>query len=284
MSCDDRRLRARRHLLLRIVFLLVGIALFYAPLALLPRLFGWLTGSPLLPDAHRLCLRMPFEWLSQPWMWGRLVGDAHYLFGVALLPLVALLIGPWFCGWLCPAGVFTELLSRLVPDRFEIHLGGRIDPAPIRYGVLVGMLASPFLGGYVCCSFCNFTMMQALVSAAGGDFTGLAAWASFTFATFVVWFFVLGLFSKGGRGWCNLLCPAGAAMGLAYAIGLRRLPWQRGIRIDPHSCTGCGACARECPAWAIRGHRVDPHACNLCRDCLHVCPAGAVELVRLPRS
>ena len=284
MSPDERHVRSRRHLLWRVAFLLLGLALFYAPMALLPRLVGWLTTSPLLPDVHRLCLRMPFEWLSQPWMWPTLLGDAHYLFGVLLLPLVALMAGPWFCGWLCPAGVFTELLSRVVPDRFKLRLGGRIDPTPIRYGMLLGMFASPFLGGYVCCSFCNFTMMQALVSAAAGDFTGLSAWASFTLLTFVVWFFVLGLLVQGGRGWCNLLCPAGAVQGLAYAIGLKRLPWQRGIVVDEARCTDCGTCAAKCPAWAIRGHAVDPHACNLCRDCLYVCPADAIELTRLPRS
>jgi ferredoxin-type protein NapH len=183
-----------------------------------------------------------------------------------------------------PGGVFVELLSRVVPDRFKLHPGGRIDPTPIRYGVLLGMLSSPFLGGYVCCSFCNFTMMQALVSAAAGDLTGLSAWASFTLLTFVAWFFVLGLFVKGGRGWCNLLCPAGAVQGLAYAIGLRRLPWQRSIRIDAGRCSDCGACALECPAWAIRDHRVDPHACNLCRDCLFVCPSDAIRLTRRARG
>jgi ferredoxin-type protein NapH len=268
----------RAHLLLRIGFLLLGIALLYAPIALLPRLLGWMTGSALLPDVHRICLRMPFEWLSQPWMWPMLLGDIHWLIAPVVLPLSALLIGPLFCGWLCPAGVFTELLSRVVPDRFKLQLGGRIDPAPIRYGVLVGMFLSPYLGGYICCSFCNFTMMQALVSAAAGDFVGLQAWASFTLLTFIVWLFVLGLFVQGGRGWCNLICPAGAAMGLAYAIGAKRLPLVRRVQIDHDACTSCGSCAAKCPAWAIRGATVDPHACNLCRDCLYVCPTGAIGI------
>jgi len=267
----------RSHLLRRVGWFLLGLVLFYAPMALLPRLVLAITGNPLLPDVHRLCLRMPFEWALQPWMYPTMFREPIYLFGPLVLPLSALLIGAMFCGWLCPAGVFTELVSRVVPPRFQLQLGGRIDPVPIRLGVLLGMMLSPFLGSYVCCTFCNFTSMQALVSAVFGDFVGLQAWAGFTMLTMFVWLVVLGLFTRGGRGWCNLLCPAGAVMGLAASLG-DRLPFSRRVRIDQSRCSGCGECTQACPAWAISKARgVNQQACNLCRDCLFLCPEGAIE-------
>jgi ferredoxin len=48
------------------------------------------------------------------------------------------------------------------------------------------------------------------------------------------------------------------------------------------ACTGCTACARQCPTAAIAGrpevgHRIDPAACIECGVCGMVCPiAGAV--------
>ncbi len=203
-----------------------------------------------------------------------------YLVALIVLPAIAFLVGPLFCGWLCPAGIVTELLGRLVPDRFKLSLGGRINPTPIRYGVLVGMFAAPFLGSYICCTYCNFNMMQHLVLAATGDITGLTAWAFFTILTFVVWFFLLGLFEKGGRGWCNLLCPAAAVQGLVHAWGARfGFTWA--IRRSAETCSSCGQCVTECPAWALSAEvEVNLHACNGCRDCLHVCRQGALRYVR----
>jgi len=266
------RLRAAR-----VAFFLLGVVLLYAPPALLVRLLLRAVESPLHADAHRVCLRMPFEWLSQPWMWRSLFGSPLNLVALLLLPAVALAFGPLFCGWLCPAGVFPELASRLVPRRLQLRLGGRIDPTPIRYGVLVGMLLAPFTGAYLCCSFCNFAMMQSLVNAAFGDPAGLTAWASFTIVTFALWLLVLGLFTEGGRGWCNLICPAGAAQGLAHALG-SRLRGARALRRDPARCRGCGDCATACPAWALdaRGS-VNLHACNGCLECVPRCPEGALR-------
>jgi ferredoxin-type protein NapH len=193
------------HWAKRFGFFLLGIVLLYAPFALLTRWFLWLAGKPYVGDAHNLCLRMPIQWLAQPWMWGTIFSDATYLFAVVLLPAIALLLGPLFCGWMCPAGLMTEFLSRIVPPRFQINLAGKINPVPVRYGFMAGMMGIAFIGGNACCSFCNFTHAQNIINAGFGDFLGLSYLASFSIVSFVLWFFVMGLFTKGGRGWCNFL-------------------------------------------------------------------------------
>jgi ferredoxin-type protein NapH len=215
-------------------------------------------------------------------MYPALIKNPLFLIGPLLLPVIALFFGPLFCGWLCPAGSVTEFLGRLVPDRFKLFVGGKVNPAPIRYGVLVGMLVSPFLGGYVCCTFCNFTMMQNVVHAVFGNPAALTAWSSFTLLTFVVWLLPLGLFLKGGRGFCNFLCPAGAVQGFFHAVGAG-FGLSKRISVDESKCTACHTCVTECPAFAVSNRTVNPHACNLCLDCLYLCKSGAVHYQRVQR-
>ena len=273
----------RRHWFHRFLVFLLGIVLLYAPFALFTRLVLWLSGSPLLPDAHRICLRMPIQWLAQPWMYGTMIQQPAYLVAILFLPGIALFVGPVFCGWMCPAGGMTEYLSRLVPTRFQMDLGGKVNPVPIRYGFMVGMMVASFIGGNVCCSFCNFTHTQNIISAVFGDFTGITYWASFMVISFVLWFVVLGLFTKGGRGWCNLLCPAGALQGLTHSLG-GWLRLGRSVQIQESQCRGCKTCVSTCPTWAISVKedkmRIDSHACNICMDCSKVCSRNAIAFRR----
>lgn len=267
------------HWIRRFGFFLLGIVLLYAPFALLTRLILWASGTPLIADVHRICLRMPIQWLFQPWMYGTMFEQPMYLGAVLVLPAIAVFVGPLFCGWLCPAGGMTEYLSRLVPTRFQIDPAGKLNSVPIRYGFTVGMGVAAFVGGNVCCSFCNFAHAQNIISALFGSPLGISYWSSFLLVSFVLWLVVGGLFTRGGRGWCNFFCPAGALMGLSHAIGgLAQVG--RSVKIDPEGCTRCKACISSCPTWAISARKeavsINSHACNVCMDCAKVCEQKAI--------
>jgi ferredoxin-type protein NapH len=190
-----------------------------------------------------------------------------------------LFVGPLFCGWVCPAGGLTEYLSRLVPPRFQLNPAGKFSSVPIRYGFTVGMGVAAFVGGNVCCSFCNFAHAQNIISALFGSTLGISYLSSFLLVSFILWLVVGGLFTKGGRGWCNFFCPAGALMGLSHAIG-RWARVGRSVKIDSGVCTHCEACTSSCPTWAISAPkeavRIDSHACNGCMDCVKVCEQKAI--------
>lgn len=276
-----------------------GLLLFYAPFALLIRLSGIaFPSSPAassISDVHTACLRMPLGWLAQPWMWPTMTGNPLSLLPVIVLPLAAVAAGPLFCGWLCPAGALPEYLGRIVPDRLKFDFNGRVDIVPLRYGFFVGFLLAPFISASICCSFCNFTHMQNLVSATFGDVSGFAVFTSLGVLAAATWIIPLGLFTKGGRGWCMFLCPAGTTMGLASAL-TAKLPWTRRVRADRISCCSCGACADLCPMRAIEleddradavaggaetcGATINHHLCNECLDCVQACSTSALAYGR----
>jgi NADH-quinone oxidoreductase subunit F len=66
-------------------------------------------------------------------------------------------------------------------------------------------------------------------------------------------------------------CPAGVCTALiTYSI-------------NAETCTGCGACKKNCPYDAIEGERKKPHRiiddlCKKCGACMEVCKFGAVEV------
>ncbi len=287
MSSPRSSARLTRNRLARVGFFFIGVVMFYAPFALLVRLAGWLWPSSLagtgISDVHTACVRMPLGWLTQPWMWPTLSDNPISWLPIVVLPGIALVAGPLFCGWMCPAGAFPEFLGRLVPDRFKFDLRTSVRIRPSRYGFFAGFLLAPFVSSSICCSFCNFTHMQNIVSLFAGDLSGFAFLSSMGMLAAAVWIVPLGILTKGGRGWCLTLCPAGAAMGLASGLG-QRLPWFARVRANSDACTSCGTCVRECPMRAVEpveeGVVIDQHLCTSCMDCVAGCPSDALRYGR----
>jgi len=294
----------------------VGILLFYAPFALLVQGAGMLfpasAAGTSISDVHGACLRMPFGWLTQPWMWPTLGSSPISWLPLAVLPLAALAFGPLFCGWLCPAGALPEYLGRVVPDRLKFDFKNHVDIVPLRYGFFAGLLLAPFVASSITCSLCNFGQMQNLVSGVFGDPSGFVYFSSMGVIAAALWIVPLGMFTKGGRGWCLFLCPAGTVMGLVSKLGAR-LPWTMRVRGDSAVCTGCGTCGDVCPMRAVEsapvaekltidpeptlsaeptidvgptaepvavGHTINSHLCIQCQDCVSACPAGALAYRR----
>lgn len=264
---------------------LAGVLLFYAPFALLVRAVGALSPRSLagtsVSDAHTACLRMPWSWMIQPWMWPTLGGNPISWLPLLVLPVAAIAAGPLFCGWLCPAGALPEFLGRIVPDRFKVDLKQHTRIVPLRYGFFVGFLLAPFVSASICCSFCNFTHMQNIVSATFGDPAGLLYFTTMGFLAGFVWIVALGMMTVGGRGWCLFLCPAGTMQGLA-SRATARFGWSRRVRADGDACTSCGTCASVCSMRAVdvaapAPAAVDHNLCNDCFDCTAACPTGAMR-------
>ena len=263
----------------RIAGYLLGLVLFYAPFALFQKILGFLLkGKWQEQTIHSLCLRIPTEHLLD----GRIFQYASIsVVSLGILLIAAFFFGPVFCGRLCPAGAFTEYVSKLVPERLQIDWIKYTEIAPIRYGMLAGFCLVPFFGGILACAYCNFFLFDLLANYySRGYFISLS---SSLLLTSILWLVVFGIFTKGGRGYCNFLCPVGALQNLMHYFG-SRLGYAQEMQVDEQQCIGCKQCATTCPMRAItvqeKRAKISLHNCIICGQCAHICPVQAIHYGR----
>ena len=259
----------------RVTGYILGFVLFYAPFALFQRSLGYmLTGKWQELTIHNLCLRKPVEHVLDG---GLLQFTSVSVLSLILLLVVTFFFGAIFCGKLCPAGAFTEYLSKLVPERFKIDWSKYTEIAPIRYGMLAAFMLIPFVGGALACAYCNYYVFDLLANyAVRGYFFSMS---SSLLLTAILWLVVFGLFTKGGRGYCNFLCPVGAVQNLVHYFS-SQLPFVYRMQVDKSKCIGCKKCVRTCPMQAVKVHEnkaeICLHNCIVCGQCAHDCPVKAI--------
>jgi spermidine synthase/Na+-translocating ferredoxin:NAD+ oxidoreductase RnfG subunit len=162
------------------------------------------------------------------------------------VPLLVLLFGNLYCGYVCPFGAAQELL-------------GYILPRLVRYAVLFVLVAGFFLSrSRLTVSGDPLILVFGLRPSLGGPHTAGAGWSTW------MWFITLvalvgSLFVV--RFWCRYLCPAGAFLSLLNRFSLLRrwLPAKRYARcefalmaLDRGDCIHCDRC-RYPAQWGTQG-------------------------------
>ena len=257
-----------------VVCYLLGFLLFYEPFMFFQRITGSFLVETGFTSIHVPCTRIPLaNILTGQWQYS---GPTSLCFCLLLI-VVSLWFGPLFCGWLCPAGAFSEYLSRLLPDKYKINWAQLVPLVPLRYGFFLGFLGSIILGLGIPCSYCNYYALEIFV---GYLHTGQLLSGSLSLLmTFVVSNILLGLFTKGGRGYCNLLCPVGTMCSLMHVLG-QHVPGAFGMQVDNNKCVGCGLCSKKCPMQAVsitQGKaQINRHHCIVCGQCRQACPRKAI--------
>lgn len=257
-----------------VVGYLLGFLLFYEPFMLFQRITSSFLVETGFTSIHVPCARIPLaNILTGQWQYS---GPTSLCFCLLLI-VVSLWFGPLFCGWLCPAGAFDEYLSRLLPDKYKINWAQLVPLVPLRHGFFLGFLGSIILGLGIPCSYCNYYALEIFV---GYLHTGQLLSGSLSLLmTFVVSNVFLGLFTKGGRGYCNLLCPVGTMCSLMHVLG-QLVPGAFGMQVDKKLCVGCGLCSKKCPMQAVsitQGKaQINRHHCIVCGQCRQACPRKAI--------
>lgn len=260
----------------RYIFMLLGILLFLPPLSVIPQAAGEVN------MCGAVCPRMFFI-LSPKGIWSGLVNGIQSMwFGTALVGaifLVTLFFGRLWCSHVCPIGGTTEFINKGVPKKLKINFSFIQAPA-FRYGFLFIYIAGALIGiGAIACKLCNFRIIPFMI---GSPFVpayrtylatsmGLAGLATIG---------VSGFLAKGGRGYCNLLCPIGAMDSVINFLGAK-LGISKRMNTDYSKCDNCGSCVDSCMVWALTQEKGqvkrDPLSCMSCGECERVCPNGAIS-------
>lgn len=254
-------------------FIIGGIVLFLPPLSFL---------FQFTQDANfcgSWCPRMFFAWRKGMEASQFFLGFLRSYMGVILVAgvlLSTLFFGRYWCSHLCPVGGTMEAGSRFFPKFMKINFT-KIPAPSFRYGYLFVYLAAPAIGlGSLCCNYCNFAAIPRMYGAAvgGADLAYFLRTAGLINLGLIV---VLGFFARGGRAYCNLLCPIGALDSLTNRFGAR---WGRRVLVAADKCNGCGACKKVCPTWAIemkdKTAVIDQLSCMPCRLCEQSCKTEAI--------
>ncbi len=209
---------------------------------------------------------------------------------VAVLYLV--LLGRFFCGWVCPMDLLFSLFERKVssmrmPPLTRPHRAGRLERlAPLAamavYLVLGVVLGQPFFTSVspVKASTELAEVLVGVVYNIPGATIGLAmAWlqlVALAVAVNVVAEYVFGV----KRFWCRFVCPIGNLYG---HVGNRHSLLTVKV-VRPERCLGCNICSMACPMsidlleYIKAGRSVTDYRCFRCGRCVEVCPHHVLSL------
>ena len=214
---------------------------------------------------------------------------------------LALFLGRFFCGYVCPLGATIDFADWLGAKRKSGEKGfeeGR-RYRNLKYLFLIGLVGSALVGlSWVflfsplslATRFYSFVVHPLVLMVAnvfldifrpvfphlGLDHLALIRLNVPHYNTnlFVGLFFfaLLALGRIRPRFWCRNLCPAGAIIALFSVRPLFR-------RVVSERCTHCGKCVRACPMGAISQdvEKTAHSECITCLKCEEICPEKAIS-------
>ena len=216
---------------------------------------------------------------------------------VAALVIITLLLGRVYCSTICPLGVMQDIFAffgrKCKKNRYTFSPAKNI----LRYTVLALFVAAIIAGiGSAVALLAPYSaygrIAQNLLSPIWIGANNILAYFaeradSYAFYTAPVWIRSISTFAiavitllvvailswRGGRTYCNTICPVGTVLGFLSRFSLLKPV------INTEKCIDCGLCARNCKAACIdsKNHQIDYSRCVACMDCLDNCKKGAIS-------
>lgn len=216
-----------------------------------------------------------------------------------LLVALTVILGRFFCGWVCPIGTVLDLVQPLAFWRRRgrrrilvsqigadgkviapaIPLHARLFPAnansPLRYTILIAVLVAGVFSLQALGLLDPLVIFHRTVTTLVSNFftLRLPPLRAFFSVVSLIFLGILLLELWQPRFWCRNLCPLGALISVFSRFSLLN-------RRVSNACTLCGDCHRACAMNAIprkEPHNTDYSACTLCLECESVCPNTGIS-------
>ncbi len=229
-----------------------------------------------------------------PAMLGAVAGS----FGILIvLVLLTLLFGRVYCSFLCPAGIFQDVVTT-VANLFKSKKARRytyVKPHHwLRYSILTITIAVFILGSSALLlwfdPYSNYGRMAdnlfrpAVIATnnLGAEFFSdtfyHVSFRTFSIGSIVaatIFLVVITIMSTlRGRLYCNTICPVGSLLGLISNYSIFK------IKINKTACTHCRMCEIACKSQCIdsKNESVDASRCVQCYNCTTACKFNAIGI------
>jgi ferredoxin len=230
--------------------------------------------APIIPflstaSVHAICpfggVETLYQYISTGAFLKKLHESAYVLMWIVFA--LTLILGPVFCGWICPFGSiqewFGKIGKKLFNRRFNHFIPTKFDRILryARYLVLAWIVYMTATSATL--FFADYDPYYLLFHFWSGEVAigGLVL---------LIITLLASLFIE--RPWCKYACPYGAVLGIFNLFAIFH------IRRQESTCTSCTLCNRNCPMNipVDKIKVVRDHQCIACLECTSeaVCPVG----------
>ena len=214
---------------------------------------------------------------------------------VVALVVLTLVFGRIYCSVICPLGIFQDVLARFHRKKNKYSYSAELKW--LRYPMLIVFIIAGLSGvGSLFQLLAPYsaygriaTMILQPIWQLGNNLLAMVAehYESYAFYSVDTWMRSLPVFFiavvtvvvlfilawRGGRTYCNTICPVGTILSF-----FARFSWLK-IRFDEDKCKNCSLCSKNCKAACIdfKTHTVDYSRCVVCGNCIDSCKFGALR-------
>lgn len=172
-----------------------------------------------------------------------------------------IIMGPVFCGWICPFGTLQDIFAKLGS---KLGLKKYVMPAKLKKVLAFSRYMLLIITILITADF----IFNILSLDPRANFTALLGGRTLTVTGWIIIFIFFGSSMFFERPFCNYLCIEGAKFGLLSSV--------RPITItrNKETCVGCNRCNRACPMNVdVSSYgQVRSLQCINCMECIAACP------------
>ena len=190
---------------------------------------------------------------------------------IGFLILFGILLGRIICGFLCPFGLFQEILYKIKTKKIKKNNFTR-KLSNIKYLILI-LFVLIFSIVLKAPSFCKYICPQGTLEA-GIPLILLREDLKILLGNiFSIKIIVLLIVLTGSifiyRFFCSFICPLGAIYSFFNKISLF------GVVVDEKTCIDCNRCIKTCK---MNIKKVGDRECIACGQCIKNCPTKAIKI------